>query len=141
MKPISLNPDIRAPLVVPFGRLAPKVLAWVTLGELCDLAGIPLRVSGGSDRRIACIAGTDHQLVAARDCYVAVGNAWSPSRTAALRVLEVLAHGFHDYAARECVCGRGLFVASARRGRPTVGAKPMSARERMARMRSKRLSV
>lgn len=29
-----------------------------------------------------------------------------------LRILEILAYGFFDYAARESICGRGIFVAT-----------------------------
>ena len=135
MRPIPLDPDICSPRIAPRGTRPGVVVATTTLVDLCRLARIPVRVSGGQDRSITCIAGGDHWLVDARDYFVGVGDGWSASRTSALRVLEVLAHGFHDYAARECVCGRGLFDASARRGRPPNGARAMTAGERMARMR------
>jgi hypothetical protein len=93
-----------------------NVLAKTTLGKLCTMAKIPLRVSR-PDKTVICIAGGEH-FVTNKRYYVGVGSRWRKTRTAALKVLEVLAHGFHDYTARECVCNRGLFAIPKRRGRP-----------------------
>ena len=94
-------------------------------------------VSGGERRSIALVAGFNHFAVD-RDYFVGVGDAWEPSAAAALRVLEVLAHGFHDYSARECVCGKKLFAIPKRHGRPPDGPRAKTARERMASMRARR---
>lgn len=115
----------------------PRVLGRVGLSELCAIAGIRCQVSGGERRSITCVAGSDHFLVD-RAYYVGVGDEWTATPTAALRVLEVLAHGFHDYAARECVCGKGLFSVPKRQGRPPKGPRAQTARERMAAMRVRR---
>jgi|ERR1700684_793268 len=115
----------------------PSALARTTLTELCSAAKLPMRVSGGEKHSVVCIAGSDHFSVG-RDYFVGVGDAWNASPTAALRVLEVLAHGFHDYAARECICQKKLFVPPKRQGRPPNGARAQTARERMAAMRARR---
>jgi hypothetical protein len=69
-----------------------------------------MRVTGGRRRKVVCVVGSEH-LYSDDTYYVGVGKNWSLSRTSALRVLEVLAYGFHDYVVRECICGRGFFVA------------------------------
>lgn len=132
---IPFDPCIPAPLHRKRSEL-PPALARVNLAELCGWAGIPCRVSSGSTRPVTCVAGRDHYRVG-EGLFVGVGLAWEPNRTTALRVLEVLAHSFHDYGARECVCGRGLFSVPKRRGRPPEGPRAKTARERMAAMRAR----
>lgn len=136
MRKIPMDPMIPAPRHRKAADL-PRSLARVSLAELCAAAGISCRVSGGEDRPIACVVGREH-FCSGRGYFVGVGGEWRATPTAALRVLEVLAHGFHDYAARECVCGRGLFSVPKRRGRPLNGARAQTARERMAAMRARR---
>jgi hypothetical protein len=139
MKPIACKVLIPSPRILP-ERAAPpgRVLSTVTIGQLCQLAGIPMRVSGAADQKVACVDSTSHFIGPDGAYYVGV-KAAPRTRVGALRVLEVLAHGFHDYASRECVCGRGLFAAPTRpRGRPRLGAVAMSARERMAASRARR---
>jgi hypothetical protein len=94
-------------------------------------------VSGGERRSIICIAGNDHFAIG-RDYFVGVGSEWKVGENVALRVLEVLAHGFHDYAARECICQKKLFAPPKRQGRPPKGVRAQTARERMAAMRARR---
>jgi hypothetical protein len=130
---IPFTPFIPAPRVQ---SVKPSVLARTTLTELCAIAKLPMRVSGGETRSIACIAGTDHFAVG-RDYFVGVGDEWNANPITALRVLEVLAHGFHDYAARECVCQKKLFSPPKRQGRPPKGFRAQTARERMAAMRAR----
>jgi hypothetical protein len=137
---IPFSPLIPAPRVRNADDDLPHVLKRVELSELCAIAGIPCRVSGGEDRSIACVVGREHFSVG-RDYIVGVGGEWRATPTAALRVLEVLAHGFHDYAARECVCGKGLFSVPKRQGRPPDGPRAKTARERMAAMRARRASA
>jgi len=139
MKPIACVVMIPSPRVLPEHAAPPgPVLSTFTIGQLCKLARVPMRVSGGEDVKVVCIEAKDHFF--GSDGVYYVGVATRPrTRVGALRVLEVLAHGFHDYASRECICGRGLFAApTGRRGRPRLGALPMTARERMAAMRSRR---
>jgi hypothetical protein len=130
---------IQSPRVLP-ERAAPpgRILSTVTVEQLCRLADIPMRVSGETGPKIVCIDSPGHFFGPDGVYYVGV-KAAPRTRVGALRVLEVLAHSFHDYVSRECVCGRGLFVApTGQRGRPRVGAMAMSARERMAAMRVRR---
>lgn len=137
MRKLVANFKIPAPMHL-FEQEPPAALAQVTLDQLCTLAGIRNRVTGATVN-VTIIAGKEH-WTAPDVCCVGVGRAWKPSRSSALRVLEVLAHGFHDYAARECVCGKGLFVApsSNRPGRQRIGEQAMTAGERMQRMRARR---
>lgn len=128
---------IQPPLVLPERTRVPaRPLAKVTLPQLCRLAEIPLRVHGASTAPITCLSGQAHFLSKNR-YYVGVGQ-WKGSRVDAIRVLEVLAHGFHDYAARECICNKGLFTTPRPIGRPLIGGRAMTARERMAAMRERR---
>jgi hypothetical protein len=133
-------PFIPAPRVRSSKNKLPHTLARTTLSELCTIAGVPVFVSGGEERSVTCIVGTDHFSVG-RDYFVGVGNEWEANQTKALRVLEVLAHGFHDYAARECVCHKKFFSPPKRQGRPPVGARAKTARERMAAMRARRATA
>jgi hypothetical protein len=137
---IPFLPLIPAPHIRNAEDDLPRVLTRVELSELCTIAGVPCCVSGGEDRSIACVVGSEHFSVG-RDYFVGVGSEWRATPNAALRVLEVLAHGFHDYAARECVCGKGLFSVPKRQGRPPNGVRAQTARERMAAMRARRASA
>ena len=139
MKPIPRIVMIPPPRVLPERATPPgRTVSTFTIGQLCQLARVPMRVSGGEDVKVICVESKDHFF--GPDGVYYVGVAARPrTRVGALRVLEVLAHGFHDYAARECVCGRGLFTApTGPRGRPRLGALAMTARERMAAMRLRR---
>jgi hypothetical protein len=141
MKKLVCNFKIPAPRVLVTGTRAPRALARTSIDDLCAVAGVAMRVSGGSRRAVVCVPGEKH-LYTGSTYYVGVGDAWELSRTSALRVLEVLAYGFHDYVVRECVCGRGLFVPPKPMGRPMRGPRPMTAAERMAAMRArKRLAL
>ena len=133
---IPFNPLIPAPRIRSSASEL-RVFERITLSELCTVAKVPMRVSGGESHSIVCVAGADHFRIG-RDYFVGVGNAWGATRTAALRVLEILAHGFHDYAARECICHQKLFSIPKRQGRPPTGPRARTARERMAAMRARR---
>jgi len=85
----------------------------LTIAEVCSRAGVPYRYSGGRPPRVAVVKGGWHAravdphgariLVVDEDMLVE-----SPTEALRwLRVLEVLAHGFFEYAARESA--RGLF--------------------------------
>ncbi len=85
------------------------------VATLCARGEIPYRVTGGNPLSVVvftpkearerghfrhCEDGRPVALVDGTDLPVA-----EPERS--IRLLEILAHGFHDYAARECA--RGLF--------------------------------
>lgn len=137
---LPYSPFIPAPSVLAEDAARPAPVATTTVAELCALAHIPKRVTSPHTPPVVLHRGSQHF----RDrgaYYVGLGRRTFGGRDRdAMRVLEILAHGFHDYAARENVCGRGLFVAPGRRGRPALRGRPMSAAERMRRMRSRRTS-
>ena len=137
MKKLVCNFKIRAPRVLIAGTRPPQALARTSVGDLCKAANVSMRVSGSQRRKIVCTTGDEH-LYTGDTYYVGVGDTWKLSRTSALRVLEVLAYGFHDYVARECVCGRGLFVPPKPPGRPLAGPRAKTAAERMAAMRARK---
>lgn len=139
MKAVPCTVLIPAPKVLHEGSGPPgTILARTLVSQLCRTARIPMRVSGGEDAKVVCITSRRHFLGADGTYYVGATRA-PRTRVGALRVLEVLAHSFHDYAARESVCNRGLFSAPVRpRGRPRTGPIAMTPRERMAAMRTRR---
>ena len=138
MKTLAFTPVIFSPQVLAEAERPPKEFARFSLNALCELAGVPPRVTGGTTPEIALHAGVDHFTHSNR-FYVGVGPRWKASRAKVLFVLEVLAHGFHDYAAREAICSQGLFHAPLKRGRPRLQAQPMTAKERMWKMRQTHL--
>lgn len=140
MKRTVFRPFVMSPRRLRDGEAPPHLLGRIDFVDLCARAGIRLRVTGGVDRAIVCVAGED-SFVGEGDALVGGANAWPLTRVGALRVLETLAYGFLDYAARECVCRQGLFVPPQRRGRPPTGTRTMTARERMATMRARRAAV
>lgn len=109
---LPLNPNIPAPdfleTGLPSGDCRP-VSAW------CAEAGIPYRVSGGRDPLVYLSTELPRHawtMQAGQRIYGVAAGMLPETRDVreqALRVLEVLAHGFHDYGARESVCHRGLF--------------------------------
>jgi hypothetical protein len=136
MKKLVRNFKIPAPRVLRHDVRPPRALYRTSINELCKKASVAMRVSGSKRRVVVCAVGDTH-MYTDDAYYVGVGDAWAPSRTSALRVLEVLAYGFHDYVARECACGRGLFVPPKPMGRPLKGRRPMTGAERMAAMRAR----
>lgn len=85
-----------------------------TVSEIAARAGIRYRVSGGPQPRVVLWSGPGHGRTVGDDGNLVYGvdRAGLPQRDPerAARILEVLAHGFFDYAARESVCGRGIFL-------------------------------
>ena len=116
-----------------------------TIKELCAQADIPYKYLGGELPFAGISSGTGNlRAVDERNHRVLVVDeeqftAHLPAERA-LRILEVLAHSFHEYAARECV--RGLFGYS-----PAVDfADPrdtssMTAAERKAKQRSRAIKT
>jgi hypothetical protein len=138
MKTIPRQAFVPAPEILYEGTPKPKVFARVTLRELCDVAQIQCRVSGGYQLPILLCRGSAHFHGHER-YYVGVGDEWRPTRVRALRALEALAHSFHDYAARECVCRPDVFGPPNRPpGRPPLGNRAMTPKERMRKMRRAR---
>jgi hypothetical protein len=136
MPTLALDEKLTTPGVLFPETTRPTVLRSVTRQELCDAAEIPLRVTGDCGASIIVHIGTQH-FHSKNTLYVGVKNCWHlDDKTRALRILEILAYSFHDYAVRESVCGRGLFCVEPRKGRPPLRGKAMSAKERMRKMRA-----
>lgn len=135
-RPLPFTPFIAPPRVLFSDARPPAHVATLTIEELCSLAGIPGRVTSPHAPRVFLHAGHDHFRSRA-GCYVGIGARRFSRRSpeASLRVLEILAHGFHEYAARENLRDRGLFVPPSRKGRPALIGRRMTAAERMRRMR------
>lgn len=138
MTRVPYTPFIPAPEVLAEDALPPVPIATVSVRDLCEIAGVPNRVTSPHTPSVVLHRGSRH-FVGRHRYYVGLDRR-SFSRTAldALRILEILAHGFHDYAARENTCGRGLFVSPRRRGRPALRGRRMSSAERMRRMRKRK---
>ena len=141
MKPIPATLDIFSPRALHKDDSRPEELARVSVEQLCQRAGIPMRVSTDVPQRVVVLHAGNEDFRAPGFNYVGIGGLWAPGRIAALRVLERLAYGFHDYVARECVCGRGLFCAPKKRGRPLLTGQPLTAAARMRRHRARRASA
>lgn len=113
-----------------------KQLARLSYREVCELAGVPAGVSGPDlERRIHVLRRLPHVYPVGQPDELGValpGYRGTPAD--ALRILETLAYGFFDYAAREAVRERGLFTAAPRPGRKRTG-KALSGAERMRRLR------
>jgi len=116
-----------------------KTRAVLSYRALCDLAGVPPRVTGADmDRRVHLLSGASHFYPVGMPDEIGVAfPKYRGSQPDALRILEILAYGFLDYAAREAVQGRGLFVPMAHRGCKATG-KAFTGAERMRRLRLRR---
>ena len=108
------NPNLIPPgiLLRPYRT---KETDWLTVKELCRRAGIPYRVSGGKTLWVAIDPLTVEHfrgLSSQGETVYVVGGKGLPDRDPdrSIRILEVLAYSFHDWASRECLCGRGFFV-------------------------------
>lgn len=130
---------VAAPVAIDPGA-APAAVRAATLDELCRAAGIPCRVTIGEPTVIELHVGNDHYRYPGA-YLVGIGARLGKKidRITALRILEILAYGFFDYGARECICGRGLFVAVLPVGRPPRLGRAASAAERMRAMRRRRV--
>lgn len=96
-------------------RLLPRANRYaLTFAELVERAGVRARVTGGPQCRVVLWRGPGHAVTLdeRRRLLYAVDSTGLPQRDPerAARILEVLAYGCSDYAARETVCGRGLFI-------------------------------
>ena len=132
---IRANIQLSTPLHLP-GNEAEKLMSAgkkTTLDELCGAISIAPRVTGGMARKVYLIEGDKH--FRSPGCYF-VGVSGIPESDLALRVMEVLAYSFNDYAARETMRGRKLFNFRPAPGRPRSGSA-LSAAEKMRRYRSR----
>lgn len=90
-----------------------------TISELCRRAGIRCRVTGGPEVGVVLWDGPGHGITQSdhhRRVYAVDRGKLPPNDPdRSLRILEVVAYGCFDYAARESVCGRGYFVAPSAR--------------------------
>jgi hypothetical protein len=105
-----LTPHIPAPATLSvaqteeFLRTAQHVAT--SRSSLIERAGVRPAVSGGEDPRIYLIPGNRHLRLSNGDLAIGMARAESLQMSDEQRAryaLEVLAHGFHDYASRECV--------------------------------------
>lgn len=114
----------------------PRQARTVSMDRLLAAVGLPNRVTGGL-REILVHPGSEHFLVNGKPC---VGLSRRLRKdcvpSEAGFILEVLAHGFHDYTARENICGR-LRYHPDRRGRERSG-KAMSGAQRARKFRQAR---
>ncbi|GIK74435.1 MAG: hypothetical protein BroJett021_34230 [Chloroflexota bacterium] len=126
----SMTPMIRPPAPV---TAPPKQAKAVSMDWLLAAVGLSNRVTGGL-HEILVHPGSEHFLVNGKPC-VGLSRRLSMDfvQSEAGFVLEVLAHGFHDYTARENICGR-LRYHPDRRGRERTG-KAMSSAERVRKFR------
>lgn len=132
---LSMTPMIRPPVPI---AAPPMQASVVTMDGLLAAVGLSNRVTGGL-REVLVHPGPEHFLVNGRPCVGLSRRSISAlGQTDAGFVLEVLAHGFHDYTARENICGRLRFFPD-RRGRERTGrAKSGAERARKFRQASKR---
>lgn len=117
---------------------AARTLAVFSYRALCALAGVAPGISGADlDRHIHIFgAGPNIRPVGLPDALGIALPDFHGLPGDALSALEILAYGFLDYAARETVHGRGLFLPVKGRGRK-AGGKALSGAERMRRWRGK----
>lgn len=82
--------------------------------DYCEEACIRCRVTGGIVPLVVLWNSNFHGYTVNEDGIplYAVSKIGLPQRKQqhALRVMEILAYGFHDYIARETVCERGYFI-------------------------------
>jgi len=88
----------------------------ISIRDLCDLAGVPCKVSGpsASESTIYLVSPpsslkTAHHFMDDGRSFCLINRGDLPQEEhvpEALRVLELLAYAFNHYAARECVRGR-----------------------------------
>lgn len=139
MRPLAADYD--QPEVLPLSdeEERPRVVEIVTLGSLLEQAGVLSRVSG-PDPEVRLISSGGCCYWSSEGYYVSLParHDGRPRRTRAMRVLEILAYVFNDWATRECVCGRNYFRAPGIMGRPRLGDEVMSSAERMRKMREKK---
>jgi hypothetical protein len=142
MTPIDckMTPHIPAPVIgdaASSRQIVRSSTFKTTRSRLIERAGIRSLVSGTDDLVVRLIAGTSHYRLVDGSVAIAVQHMDTHkdlSPEIARYVLEVLAHGFHDYPTRECV-RRFLRFIPETRGRERSG-RALSGAERTQRWRS-----
>jgi len=90
------------------------IASCTSVEALCAVAGIPYRVSDGNQPLVVMWDGPGHSYTISDNGrrVLAVDRHGLPRgrRERALRILEILAYGFFDYAARESIVGRDYFI-------------------------------
>jgi hypothetical protein len=135
-KPISANLDLSAPrhLTSEEVSVLARSCRETSLASLCANMGFAPRVTGGSMPRIYLTKLAGHFRGPGK---YFVGTKTIKRGELPIRVLETLAYSFNDYATRETIRGRGLFVARPAPGRPRQGPA-RSAAEKVRRWRAVR---
>jgi hypothetical protein len=129
------------PSVIADDASRPVVYARFDELRVYQVAGIMRRVTGVPLRTIGLIGGHDNFVdVANGELLVGCGDSAKLDRRTALRIIESLAYGFLDYAARESVCGRGIYGPPIISGRRPQGHRAMSVTERVRKHRNIALS-
>ena len=85
----------------------------VTLDELCTQAGIKNMVTGGPKKIWIVDETIELNYKTGKECIIGLlkyANLPEKSPEKAMRIIEIMAFGFHDYAARECVCFKKIFI-------------------------------
>ncbi len=112
----QMNLNIPCPEVLRKRIIPEDTVNLLSIRELCTRAGIPLRVSGADVDRPRILVSGEFPTAKARlsdGRWIQVISAEDiPADFPALRTMEILAYGFFDYAARECLCHRGFFGAT-----------------------------
>lgn len=103
--------DLYPPRILRRGQQPPHALRKITLAQLCSIAGIRIRVTSNLIPTICLHAGKEHYRPIGYPKMYYVGGCQKERvrKREAFRILEVLAFGFQDYAARETICGRNLY--------------------------------
>lgn len=111
----TIRADILTPVALTAEELAgieKQSLSTVTVQALCKRAKIPYRVTGGYQPMIKLGYFGGHFRGLNKNnrsvFFVDLAETAETEPEKSVRILEILAHGFHDYAARESV--RGLFT-------------------------------
>lgn len=82
----------------------PTELAVVTLQELCEILGSTSRVTTGIQQRVIHLHAGDQHLKSPGHYWIGLDSeAWLSTKEQARMVIESLAYGCLDYAAREFV--------------------------------------
>ena len=110
----DLEIDSACPAVGTVRRRILRRSRHTTVEVLCVAAGIRYRVAGANQSWVVLWDGPGHVYTLADngDRVLAVDRTGLPrrKRERALPILEILAYGFFDYAARESIIGRGCFI-------------------------------
>ncbi|MGK9452564.1 hypothetical protein ACSSZE_15100 [Acidithiobacillus caldus] len=107
-----MNIDTPAPIVIR-EAIHNRVEERKSISELCQEAGVRLRVEDPEAYRPRILV--DNELPTAwawgedERTLLVINRRDIPPDFPSLRILEILAYGFHDYVARECLCHQGYF--------------------------------